>query len=40
LVKPEYLVFVDEVGNNTNQEKDGNIGGEKFLCIGKERAQQ
>jgi hypothetical protein len=40
LDKPEYLVFVDEVGNNTNQEKDGNIGGEKFLCISKERAQQ
>ena len=28
---PEYQVFVDEVGNNTNMKDDGNIGGEKLL---------
>jgi len=25
-------VFVDEVGNNTSQAKDGNVGGQTFLC--------
>ena len=28
---PEYCVFVDEVGNNTNMKDDGNVGGEKLL---------
>mmetsp|Transcript_1965 Transcript_1965/g.2674 ORF Transcript_1965/g.2674 Transcript_1965/m.2674 type:complete len:192 (-) Transcript_1965:606-1181(-) len=28
---PEYIVFVDEVGNNTNMKKDGAVGGEKVF---------
>jgi hypothetical protein len=27
-----YALFVDEVRNNTNQKKDGHIGGGKYLC--------
>ena len=30
--RPDKLLFVDEVGSNTSTTKDGNIGGEKFLC--------
>ena len=30
--RPDKLIFVDEVGSNANTLKDGNIGGEKFLC--------
>ncbi|KAI2505381.1 hypothetical protein MHU86_9087 [Fragilaria crotonensis] len=30
--RPDKLVFVDEVGSNTSTTKDGNVGGEKFLC--------
>jgi hypothetical protein len=29
---PDYVLFVDEVGNNTNQKKYGHIGGGKYLC--------
>ncbi len=32
LLKPKNLLFVDEVGSNISQAKDGNIGGEKILC--------
>ena len=32
VVRPDRLLFVDEVGSNTSQTKDGNVGGEKFLC--------
>jgi hypothetical protein len=32
LLHPGWLVFADEVGSNTSQAKDGNIGGETFLC--------
>jgi hypothetical protein len=32
-MKPDELLLVDEVGSNTSQEKDGNIGGEIFLCL-------
>ena len=32
IVRPDKLLFVDEVGSNTSQSKDGNVGGEKFLC--------
>jgi hypothetical protein len=32
LTHPNYVLFVDEVGNNTNQKKDGHIGGAKYLC--------
>jgi hypothetical protein len=31
LIKPERCVFVDEVGCNTNQTEDGNVGGETFV---------
>ena len=31
---PNKLIFVDEVGSNTSQAKDGQKGGEKVLCIG------
>ena len=29
---PDFLLFVDEVSNNTNQKNDGPKGGEKVLC--------
>jgi hypothetical protein len=28
---PEYVLFVDEVGNNTNMKDDGRVGGERLL---------
>jgi len=31
LLKYDKLLFVDEVGSNTSQATDGNIGGEKFM---------
>jgi hypothetical protein len=31
MIKPEWCLFVDETGCNTNQRTDGNIGGEKFV---------
>ncbi len=31
LTRPDYVVFVDEVGSNTSQERDGALGGEKKL---------
>ena len=34
---PEYMLFVDEVGNNTNMKDDGKVGGEQFL---KEKGQR
>lgn len=37
--RPDKLLFVDEVGSNTNTTKDGNIGGEKFLCEASSRPQ-
>jgi hypothetical protein len=33
LLYPEKLLFADEVGNNTSQANDGNVGDEKFLCF-------
>jgi len=32
LTRPEHLVFVDETGCNTNQLKDGHVGGELFVA--------
>lgn len=29
LTRPDYVIFVDEVGSNTSQEGDGALGGEK-----------
>jgi hypothetical protein len=40
LTRPDKLLFVDEVGSNTSQVKDGNVGGEKYLCIKGGRPQQ
>jgi len=34
LVHPEYVVFVDETGVNTNQKADGAVGDQKFV-VGK-----
>ncbi len=31
LTRPEYLIFVDETGCNTNQLNDGKVGGELFI---------
>ncbi len=31
LTRPEYLVFIDEMGYNTNQLNDGKVGGELFI---------
>jgi hypothetical protein len=30
--RPDKMLFVDEVGFNTSTTKDGNVGGEQFLC--------
>jgi hypothetical protein len=38
LNRPNYLVFVDEVGDNTSQKDDGNIGGTKYVVGRKNRA--
>ena len=40
LLHPNKLLFVDEVGSNTSQAKDGNIGGKKFLVLNDTRPQQ
>ena len=31
LTNPNYVVFVDETGSNTNQIKDGRVGGERYI---------
>ena len=31
LSHPEMVLFVDEVGDNTSQKKNGNIRGQKFI---------
>jgi len=38
LTQPEYVFFVDEVGDNTLQKNDGNVGGQKFVIGEKDRA--
>ena len=40
LIHPEWLVFVDEVGSNTSQAKDGAVGGQTYLCTKDGRPQQ
>ena len=32
LIRPDRLIFVDEVGSNTLQTKDGNVGG-RSSCV-------
>ena len=39
VVRPDRLLFVDEVGSNTSQTKDGNLGGERFLYKALQRPQ-
>jgi hypothetical protein len=38
LSHPRYLLFVDEVGDNTSQRNDGNAGGQKFVVGSGQRA--
>jgi hypothetical protein len=40
LIHPDWLLFVDEVGSNTSQAKDGNVGGQLYLCSVDGRPQQ
>jgi hypothetical protein len=40
LIHPDWLLFVDEVGSNTSQAKDGNVGGQFYLCSVDGRPQQ
>jgi len=40
LIHPSWLVFVDEVGSNTSQAKDGAVGGQTYLCSKDGRPQQ
>ena len=32
LTKPNYILFGEKTGCNTNQTSDGNFSGEKFVC--------
>jgi hypothetical protein len=32
LIHPEWVLFVDECGSNTSQTKDGQVGGQTYLC--------
>ncbi|KAI2501029.1 hypothetical protein MHU86_13441 [Fragilaria crotonensis] len=36
---PDKIIFVDEVGSNTSTTKDGNVGGENYLCEAGARPQ-
>jgi hypothetical protein len=38
VTKPNYILYVDEVGENTSQKKDGNVSGEKFMVASDQRA--
>ncbi len=40
LICPDRMLFVEKVGSNTSQTKDGNVGGELFLCGEGEQPQQ
>ncbi len=37
LTRPDYVFFIDEVGCNTSQKSDGNVGGQKFVVEKKKR---
>jgi hypothetical protein len=37
LTRPEYVFFVDDVGDNTSQKNDGNVGGQMFVVGKNER---
>jgi hypothetical protein len=30
--RPDKMLFVDKVGSKTSTTKDGNVGGDKYLC--------
>ncbi len=32
LIDPDWVLFMDEMGINTNQKDDGHNGGEKYIC--------
>ena len=38
LLHPELVLFIDEVGDNTSQKNDRNVGGQKFLVQNDQRA--
>jgi hypothetical protein len=38
LTRPDYVIFVDEVGDNTSQKNDGNVGGTKYVVEKSSRA--
>jgi hypothetical protein len=40
LIHPNLLIFVDKVGSNTSQTKDGKVGGELNLCTKNGRPKQ
>jgi hypothetical protein len=40
LIHLGHLIFVDEVGNNTSQAKDGQVGGQTYLCSKDGQPQQ
>jgi hypothetical protein len=40
LIHPDWLISVDEVGSNTSQMKDGQVGGKLFLFGTDARPQQ
>jgi hypothetical protein len=40
LIHPDWLLFVDKVGSNMSQSKDGRIGGQNYLCSIDGRPQQ
>jgi len=40
LINPDWVLFVDECGSNTSQAKDGQVGGQLYLCASDRRPQQ
>jgi hypothetical protein len=40
LTRPEKVLFVDEVGENTSQKQDGHIGGWKLVVVHGTRSQE
>jgi hypothetical protein len=40
LIHPDWLLFIDEVGSNTSQTKDGRVGGQTYLCSVEGRPQE
>jgi hypothetical protein len=40
IIHQDWLVFVNEVGSNTSQAKDGDIGGQIYLCSRDGQPQQ